>query len=73
MIFQSRRGRFAAAVLCASLSLSVSERAFADPVDVLYNEGVAAAQAGQVDVAYEKLRAAWALKQTYDIAANLAV
>lgn len=54
-------------------SLAISQPAMADPVDVLFAEGVSAAQAGQVEVAYEKLKAAWALRQTYDIAASLAV
>lgn len=60
-------------VLVVAGSLLVSLPAAADPVDVLFGEGVAAAQAGQVEVAYEKLKAAWALRQTYDIAASLAV
>lgn len=54
-------------------ALVVSLPAAAEPVDVLFKEGVAAAQAGQVEVAYEKLKAAWALRQTYDIGASLAV
>ena len=60
----------AAALACGLL---ISTPVLADPVDVLFEEGVAAAQAGQREVAYEKLKAAWALRQTYDIAANLAV
>jgi len=38
---------------------------------VLCKEGVAAAEAGQTDLAHEKLKAAWSLRQTYDIAASL--
>ena len=59
--------------LAAALQLALVRPASADPVDVLYEEGVAAAQAGQREIAYEKLKAAWALRQTYDIAAALAV
>jgi hypothetical protein len=60
-----------ALVLMGGLLISLPAKA--DPVDVLFGEGVAAAQAGQIEVAYEKLKAAWALRQTYDIAASLAV
>jgi len=66
-------GRRFAIAMGLTLALAVELPAAADPVDVLYEEGVAAAQAGQRELAYEKLRAAWALRQTYDIAANLAI
>ncbi len=65
--------RAAPFTLALAMGLSMARPAFADPVDVLYEEGVTAAQAGQKEIAYEKLKAAWALRQTYDIAAALAV
>ncbi len=65
--------RAAPFTLALAMGLSMARPAYADPVDVLYEEGVTAAQAGQKEIAYEKLKAAWALRQTYDIAAALAV
>jgi len=61
-------------VLAGALAAScaIAPTAVAEPADVLYKEGAAAAEAGQLDVAFEKLKAAWALRQTYEIAANLA-
>ena len=44
-------------------SLAVSLPAMADPVDVLFGEGVAAAQAGR-SRSLRELKAAWALRQT---------
>ncbi|NUP12490.1 MAG: hypothetical protein HOW73_41120 [Polyangiaceae bacterium] len=57
---------FAAALLLPPAAASAEE-----PVDVFFREGAEASRAGNVPLAYEKFRAAWALKQTYDIAANL--
>jgi len=58
--------------LVFALGLSLEQAAIADPVDVFFREGVAAAEAGQLELAYEKLKAAWTLRQTFDIAASLA-
>lgn len=42
-------------------------------VDALYKEGTAALQAGNFDVAYDRLLHAWKERQSFDIAANLAL
>jgi hypothetical protein len=58
----------------AALALSMATPAFAqESAEDLFKEGVAAAEAGQADVAYQKLSAAWKLKQTFDTAGNLGV
>jgi len=73
MAFSKRSGLRTSAVACMlACTLAATSVAAADPVDVLFAEGVAAAQAGQREVAYEKLKAAWQLRQTFDIAASLA-
>lgn len=60
--------------LAAAILISSATPAFAQgSAEALFKEGVAAAEAGKVDLAYEKLAAAWQLKQTYDIAGNLGV
>jgi hypothetical protein len=42
-------------------------------VDALYKEGTQALQAGNFDVAYDRLLHAWNERQSFDIAANLAL
>ena len=42
-----------------------------DKADELHNEGLAAGNAGKLDLALQKLTEAFALKQSYDIAGNL--
>jgi hypothetical protein len=44
----------------------------ADDADTLFHKGGVAFDAGKMDQAYPLLKAAWALKQTHDIAGNLA-
>jgi hypothetical protein len=44
----------------------------ANDADALYEQGGAAFDAGKLDRAYDLYRRAWALRQTYDIAGNLA-
>jgi hypothetical protein len=61
--------------IASSLFLAASlltAPALADEVDTLFQEGSAAAQAGNFEVAYEKMSAAWARRPSFDIAANLA-
>ena len=43
-----------------------------DPADALFDKGKAAFNSGKVEEAYALYQKAWALKQTYDIAGNLA-
>lgn len=58
----------------AAVAISVVTPVFAqESAESLFKEGVAAAEAGQADLAYQKLSAAWKLKQTFDIAGNLGV
>ncbi len=60
--------------LVAALALSIATPAFAqESAESLFKEGVTAAEAGKVELAYQKLSAAWKLKQTFDIAGNLGV
>jgi tetratricopeptide (TPR) repeat protein len=44
----------------------------ADEADTLFHKGTVAFDAGKLDQAYPLFKAAWALKQTHDIAGNLA-
>jgi hypothetical protein len=71
MTMHLRRAPFAAACLL-SLSLALSAHA-EEPADVLYREGTEALSAGNTPLAYEKLKAAFAIRPSVDIAANLAL
>lgn len=44
-----------------------------DPADALFREGIEAVNGNKVPLAYEKFKAAWSLRQSFDIAANLGV
>ncbi len=61
---------FASLLLAASLAAATPS--LADDVDKLFEEGSAAAQAGNFDLAYEKMTAAWKQRPSFDVAANLA-
>jgi hypothetical protein len=61
-----------ASALLLSLSLSLVAHAD-DPADVLYREGTEALSAGNAPLAYEKLKSAFAIRPSVDIAANLAL
>lgn len=60
------------ASLLLAATLAAALPSFADDVDKLFEEGSAAAQAGNFELAYEKMKAAWSQRPSFDVAANLA-
>lgn len=54
-------------------SQAAAQDAQEDPADTFFREGAEAVQADKIQLAYEKFRAAWNLRQTFEIAANLGV
>lgn len=69
---QTSRTCFAGLALAAALVFTPAV-AHADPADDLFKEGSALFEQGKTEEAYAKFSEAWKLKQSYDIAANLAV
>jgi hypothetical protein len=61
-----------ASALLLSMSLALVAHA-EDPAEALYREGTEALSAGNAPLAYEKLKAAFAIRPSVDIAANLAL
>ncbi|MCA9625371.1 MAG: PEGA domain-containing protein [Myxococcales bacterium] len=61
---------FAVAALMATCAASSPVHAQDDPAD-LFRQGQEAYSKGDVKTAYDKYKAAWALKRSYDIAGNL--
>ena len=53
-------------------SLTLVQPAFADEVDQLFTQGTAALEAGKHEEAFRAFQAAWKLRKTHDVAANLA-
>lgn len=53
-------------------SLTLVQPAFADEVDQLFTQGTAALEAGKHEDALRAFQAAWKLRKTHDVAANLA-
>jgi len=60
------------ALLLSSLLFAAEARA-EDPADALFREGAEAINANNAPLAYEKFKASWSLRQSFDIAANLGV
>ena len=61
------------AMLVTTCILMVADFARADdPADTLFREGVVAINENNPPLAYEKFKAAWNLKQTFDIAESIA-
>lgn len=51
---------------------TATETTSGDPADILFRKGKAAFDLGKLDEAYALYRSAWEIKQTHDIAGNLA-
>lgn len=60
-------------LLLGAFLLGTPAVAHADPADDLFRDGSTLFEQGKVEEAYAKFSEAWKLKQSYDIAANLAV
>ena len=60
------------ASLLVAATLAAATPSLADDVDKLFEEGAAASQAGNFELAFEKMTAAWRQRPSFDIAANLA-
>lgn len=63
---------FGALAVCLFAALGPASSARAeDPALALFREGIEAINENNVPLAYEKFRASWSIRQTFDIAANL--
>jgi hypothetical protein len=60
------------ATLLVAATVAASSPCFADEVDTLFQEGTAAAKAGDYPTAYDKIIAVWKQRPSFDVAANLA-
>jgi hypothetical protein len=67
------RSRVLAFVAVGGLTFALSVGVRAEDADTLYREGSTALQGGDAKTAYDKLSKAFALKQSVDIAGNLAM